>query len=85
MTLEEKIKASYSTKAMEEARGEGNAIIKQHEDALRQLAKQHEEEVKRQVRDADQSRAGKCKAAAQYGNVKGAARIENERSAQNAI
>ena len=40
------------------------------------LAKQHEEEVKRQVRDADQSRAGKCKAAAQYGNVKGAARIE---------
>jgi vacuolar-type H+-ATPase subunit E/Vma4 len=34
---------------MEEARGEGNAIIKQHEDALRQLAKQHEEEVKRQV------------------------------------
>ena len=48
MTLEEKIK-HLRTKAMEEARGEGNAIIKQHEDALRQLAKQHEEEVKRQV------------------------------------
>ena len=39
MTLEEKIK-HLRTKAMEEARGEGNAIIKQHEDALRQLAKQ---------------------------------------------
>lgn len=48
MTLEEKIK-HLRTKAMEEAVAKEMPIIKQHEDALRQLAKQHEEEVKRQV------------------------------------
>ncbi|MDO5589809.1 MAG: V-type ATP synthase subunit E [Lachnospiraceae bacterium] len=48
MTVDERIK-HLRVKAMEEARSEANAIIKQHEDALRQLAKQHEEEVKRQM------------------------------------
>lgn len=48
MALEDKIK-HLRTKAMEEARGEANAIVKQHEEALRQLADQHEQEAKRQM------------------------------------
>ena len=47
MTLEEKI-SHLRVQAMEEARGEGNAIMKQHEEALENLARQHMEEMERQ-------------------------------------
>lgn len=47
MTVEEKI-LHLRVAAMEEARAEGNAIIKQHEDVLQHLAEQHKEEARRQ-------------------------------------
>ena len=47
MTNEEKI-THIRTAAMEEARAEANAIIKQHEDALRSVFEQHQIEARRQ-------------------------------------
>lgn len=47
MTIEEKI-FHLQTAAMEEARAEGNAIIKQHEDALNGVFEQHRAEAVRQ-------------------------------------
>lgn len=47
MTLEEKISHLQSA-AMEEARAKGNAIIKQHEEALEQIFEQHKAEAVRQ-------------------------------------
>ncbi len=47
MTVEEKI-LHLRVAAMEEARAEGNAIMKRHEDALKKLAEQHKEEATRQ-------------------------------------
>lgn len=47
MTIEEKI-AHLQAAAMEEARAEGNAIIKQHRDTLENLFKEHREEAIRQ-------------------------------------
>lgn len=47
MTIEEKV-FHLQTAAMEEARAEGNAIIKQHEDALYSVFEQHCEEARRQ-------------------------------------
>ena len=47
MTNEEKI-THIRTAAMEEARAEANAIIKQHEDALRSVFEQHWIEARRQ-------------------------------------
>ena len=47
MTLEEKI-AHLQTAAMEEARAEGNAIMKQHEAALENIFEQHRIEAIRQ-------------------------------------
>lgn len=47
MTLEEKISHLQSA-AMEEARGQGNAIIKQHEEALMGVLEQHRQEAIRQ-------------------------------------
>lgn len=47
MTVEEKI-LKLRVAAMEEARAEGNTIMKRHEDALRKLAEQHKEEARRQ-------------------------------------
>lgn len=47
MTLEEKISHLQSA-AMEEARAQGNAIIKQHEEALENLLEQHRSEAIRQ-------------------------------------
>ena len=65
LTNEEKI-THIRTAAMEEARAEANAIIKQHEDALRSVFEQHQ---------IDESACGECdcKTAAEYGDVKGAA------------
>ena len=48
MTNEEKI-THIRTAAMEEARAEANAIIKQHEDALRSVFEQHRIEARRQL------------------------------------
>ena len=48
MTNEEKI-THIRTAAMEEARAEANAIIKQHEDALRSVFEQHQIEARRQA------------------------------------
>ena len=47
LTNEEKI-THIRTAAMEEARAEANAIIKQHEDALRSVFEQHRIEARRQ-------------------------------------
>ena len=47
MTNEEKI-THIRTAAMEEARAEANAIVKQHEDALRSVFEQHQIEARRQ-------------------------------------
>lgn len=47
MTLEEKISHLQSA-AMEEARAQGNAIIKQHEEALQSVFEQHRAEAVRQ-------------------------------------
>ena len=47
LTNEEKI-THIRTAAMEEARAEANAIIKQHEDALRSVFEQHQIEARRQ-------------------------------------
>lgn len=47
MTIEEKI-FHLQTAAMEEARAEGNAIIKQHEEALNGVFEQHRSEAVRQ-------------------------------------
>ena len=47
MTLEEKI-SHLQTAAMEEARAEGNAIMKQHEAALENIFEQHRIEAIRQ-------------------------------------
>ena len=47
LTIEEKI-LHLRVAAMEEARAEGNAIMQQHEEALRNLAGQHKEEAIRQ-------------------------------------
>ena len=47
MTNEEKI-THIRTAAMEEARAEANAIIKQHEDALMSVFEQHQMEARRQ-------------------------------------
>ena len=48
MTIEEKI-SRLQAAAMEEARAEGNAIIRQHEEALEGVFEQHRKEVVRQV------------------------------------
>ena len=47
LTNEEKI-THIRTAAMEEARAEANAIVKQHEDALRSVFEQHQIEARRQ-------------------------------------
>ena len=47
MTIDEKI-SHLQAAAMEEARAEGNAIIKQHEDALLDVFEQHRSEMERQ-------------------------------------
>ena len=47
LTLEEKI-SHLQTAAMEEARAEGNAIMKQHEAALENIFEQHRIEAIRQ-------------------------------------
>ena len=47
MTIEEKI-SHLQAAAMEEARAEGNAIMKQHEDALLGVFEQHRAELLRQ-------------------------------------
>nr|WP_296267373.1 V-type ATP synthase subunit E [uncultured Merdimonas sp.] len=47
MTIEEKM-FHLQTAAMEEARAEGNAIIRQHEEALNGVFEQHCQEAKRQ-------------------------------------
>lgn len=47
MTIEEKI-AHLQAASMEEARAEGNAIMKQHRDALEHLFKEHRTEAVRQ-------------------------------------
>ncbi|MDE7038254.1 MAG: hypothetical protein K2O98_09965 [Lachnospiraceae bacterium] len=47
MTIEEKI-SHLQAAAMEEARAEGNAIMKQHEDALLGVFEQHRAEILRQ-------------------------------------
>lgn len=47
MTTEEKM-FHLQTAAMEEARAEGNAIIRQHEDALNRVFEQHCQEARRQ-------------------------------------
>ena len=48
MTTEEKM-FHLQTAAMEEARAEGNAIIRQHEEALNGVFEQHCQEAKRQA------------------------------------
>ena len=47
MTLEQKIE-HLKDAAMQEARAEGNAIMKQHEDALEGVFEQHRAEALRQ-------------------------------------
>lgn len=47
LTNEEKV-THIRTAAMEEARAEANAIVKQHEDALRSVFEQHQIEARRQ-------------------------------------
>ena len=47
MTLEQKIE-HLKDAAMQEARAEGNAIMKQHEDALEGVFEQHKAEALRQ-------------------------------------
>ena len=69
LTNEEKI-THIRTAAMEEARAEANAIIKQHEDALRSVFEQHQIEARRQSETCGEC---DCKTAAEYGDVKGAA------------
>ena len=51
MTNEEKI-THIRTAAMEEARAEANAIVKQHEDALRSVFEQHQIEAVGNLVDA---------------------------------
>ena len=68
LTNEEKI-THIRTAAMEEARAEANAIVKQHEDALRSVFEQHQIEARRQ----SETRVRDCETAAEHGNVKGAA------------
>lgn len=71
MTNEEKI-THIRTAAMEEARAEANAIVKQHEDALRSVFEQHQIEARRQS-ETSACRECDCETAAEHGNVKGAA------------
>ena len=70
MTNEEKI-THIRTAAMEEARAEANAIVKQHEDALRSVFEQHRSQTA--VGDESVCRECDCETAAEHGNVKGAA------------
>ena len=71
MTNEEKI-THIRTAAMEEARAEANAIVKQHEDALRSVFEQHQIEARRQSETRVRGECD-CETAAEHGNVKGAA------------
>ena len=47
LTIDDKI-SHLQEAAMEEARAEGNAIMKQHEDALLDVFEQHRSEMERQ-------------------------------------
>lgn len=60
MTIEEKI-GHLQAAAMEEARLEGNAIMKQHRDALEKLFEEHREETLRQSKSRIQAESVNAK------------------------
>ena len=73
MTIEEKM-FHLQTAAMEEARAEGNALIRQHEEALNSVFSQHCEEARRQ--SETRIKAEKVSAAQQLNMASSKAQLE---------
>ena len=76
MTIEEKM-FHLQTAAMEEARAEGNALIRQHEEALNSVFSQHCEEARRQ--SETRIKAEKVSAAQQLNMASSKAQLELKR------
>ena len=76
MTIEEKM-FHLQTDAMEEARAEGNALIRQHEEALNSVFSQHCEEARRQ--SETRIKAEKVSAAQQLNMASSKAQLELKR------